>query len=102
MGINSEHGLVVETKSIKSEVIKISQTESICCSNCNKKLLIVYVKDFGEELYKLAVDCPFCGDKSFYYEVKGWFRYVPADGVTLINMDMDDKNNKVIFKTKAI
>ena len=80
------------------EVINIRETDQIKCSNCNKQLLIIHGHKAGADLlYKLSVRCPFCGDKSFDFDVCGPMKYVPANGVVITSFA--EKDNKCVFTT---
>lgn len=83
---------------MNSPVINIDECQNIKCSNCEKKLLILpsYL-DSEEVLYKLVVDCPFCGDKSFELDIRGPLKYYPAENVKI--KDFIQKGNLVRFVT---
>ena len=82
-----------------SEVIKGENTEWITCSNCNKKLLRTPSNQSGTVvLYNIYIDCPFCGDKSFDFPIKGPFKTIPADDVRLKQWK-DLGNNRCKFET---
>ena len=72
-------------------VVKPEETEFIRCSACNKPLLRIFEKTKGQqELYKLIVSCCYCSDQSFARGVFGEFSMLPADGVCLGNVDIND------------
>jgi hypothetical protein len=79
-----ELNINVKEKVLQDNVIRPNETEFIKCSNCNKDLLqIVNKKISGETFYKMVVQCPFCGDKSWETEVKGKVGIHPCAGVAL-------------------
>lgn len=91
-----------------SLVINIKDTDSINCSNCNHSLMMVYCREMPEKqkavleknnavLSRVQVGCPFCGDKSYDYEITGQFRYHPARDVKITGFEQ--KDDKVFFKT---
>lgn len=90
----------------KSEVIKKSETTTINCSNpsCKKPLLIVYLKPDEKNRidYNLRVQCPFCSRRSYDLHVKGDFKYVTIDGVTLTGIEEDNQTNTVTIKTQKV
>lgn len=46
------------------------------CSNCRALLADIWVvRPHETEKWKLRASCPFCGDKSFIFEVQGGFHY---------------------------
>ncbi len=65
------------------------------CSNCDKKLLLVYVTEGQSDLY---VDCPFCGDKSWRYPSIKTFRVEGSSKLEMIDVEMDDKT--ILIKTR--
>lgn len=84
----------------KSRVVKRGEVEYLKCSNCNKNLLGVYCSGGADTYFLICVDCPFCLDKSFDYEVKGMFHYVPVDNVQLLDIKTDDAKNRITIQTK--
>ena len=108
MSTNNKHltieGLTINENSLgNSKVIKLNETQTIKCSNCNADLLRIAVKNtVGVENYKFVVECPFCDDKSFQYKVEGLFRWIPLDKVVVTNMLTDDQLNVVTFQTQRV
>lgn len=93
---------------MNSPVVKISDTDSIKCSNCNRQLMIVYCRPMTDErreqltknnalLSKVQAECAYCGDKSYQYEITGEFRYHPAQGIKIVDFKQNADN--VVFKT---
>ena len=108
MSTNNKHltieGLTISENSLgDSKVIKVNETQTIKCSNCEADLFRVAVKDaIGVDFYKVVVECPFCNDKSFQYKVEGLFRWIPLDKVVVTNMLTDDQLNVVTFQTQRV
>lgn len=87
----------------QSKVIKLTETDLIKCSNCGKALMNVINEKYSSDiLYSVIIDCPFCGDSSFQYEVNGLFRTHPCQGVVPINIETNEKTNVITFKTQRI
>jgi hypothetical protein len=84
----------------KCEIIKKTETDSIKCSNCKKELLIVHQsKIFETPLYSIVVQCPFCNDKSYNYEIKGDVKWVVPERVKLVNTVTSEKDKIVTLQT---
>ena len=101
MSINLEHQIRLDNK---CEVINKKETITIECSNpaCKKTLLIVYHIPYQENnvKYKLRVNCPFCLRRSYDFEVKGDFKYVPCKDILLTNIKEVESENLVIWETQ--
>lgn len=84
----------------ENELVKIDDCDKIKCSNCEKELMILpgHKHANTEVLFEVTVDCPFCNDKSFEFNVYGPLRTVPAKGVVITNTRMNGK--KFVFNTK--
>lgn len=78
-------------------VINIKDCDIIKCSNCSKRLMIVPRHEHSEKLlYLLQVDCPYCGDHSYDYEVKGPLKYYFPDNIKFKNFQEGDGRVKFI------
>lgn len=86
----------------KCKIVKKNDAKEICCCNpsCKKTLafLIDSVKN-EEVLYRLSIKCPFCNSKSYDFDVRGTLSWLMGEGVKIIDIIEDDKNNKIIWKT---
>ncbi len=80
----------------KCEIVPPGEVENIKCSGCNKTLLIVrHKRIFQDRMYSLVVECPFCMDKSFEYEVHGELAMIYPEGVKPLKQQENEKT-KVI------
>jgi phage FluMu protein Com len=76
----------VSRESLGYVVIK---DEFIRCANCNKKLLNILKVRESETKNYFIVKCPYCGDKSYKYEVSGKIYAGAAEGLVQVNCDTD-------------
>lgn len=86
----------------KCKVIKKKETKEIkCCNNSCKKTLAFLVdsKPTEEVLYHLVIKCPFCGGKSYDFDVYGTLSWIMSDGVKFSNIKEDEKNCIVTWET---
>ncbi len=75
------------------EVIKENELTLVKCSSCNKGLVSLHLnKAYNEVVYKLVVDCPFCGDASFATDIYGPLRFIPEQGVRVTNLRDETKS----------
>ena len=89
----------MEYAETKLTIVKNKNTEDIPCSNCGKVLMKVFEQDKDSStLYKVVVNCPFCGDKSFEKEVHGIFRALPGEGVLLSDVVYNGNISKFLTK----
>jgi len=83
-----------------STIITPEQTEFLRCSSCDKPILRIYEKvKSSTKLYQIVAACCFCGDKTFPKNVYGEFNFMPADGVSLGDVKVDDVNKITTFLT---
>jgi hypothetical protein len=81
-------------------VVTPDQTQFLKCSACNKPILRIFEKTkTSTELYKIVAKCPFCSDSSFPKSIYGEIGFLPADGVALGNVSVDDENKLTTFHT---
>jgi hypothetical protein len=86
----------------KCKVIHKKETKEIkCCNNSCKKTLAFLAdsETTGEVLYHLVIKCPFCGGRSYDFDVHGTLAWVMPDDVKFSNIKEDDKNHRVIWET---
>jgi hypothetical protein len=63
--------------------------DNIKCANCSKKLLtLIKVSENSQKNY-FIVKCPFCGDKSYKYEVNGKIYAGAYEGLVITNCETD-------------
>lgn len=87
----------------KTNIIRPNETTYIKCSNCSKNLICIAPHKLADKtFYKMVVECPFCGDKSFEYDVKGTVGVRPCEGVGLVDIKRDDKKMTNLYKTRLI
>jgi len=62
------------------------------CSSCDKALVEIWVVSRDSVDSKIVANCPFCGDKSFIYEINGQFLLGHMDDTVIVDTDVDDNN----------
>jgi hypothetical protein len=70
-----------------------------CCSNCNKKLLTLYLKQDGELSNSIYVKCPFCQDHSYKYTYSGSYRWEEMK-VIVVDIEMDGNIHTLLTEPK--
>jgi hypothetical protein len=92
-----------EQKNLKTKIVRPDETDIIKCSNCNKELVQIHVTKLSSEaFYKMVVECPFCKDKSWEYDIKGRVGVRPCAGVALINIDKNDQKMINYYRTEKL
>jgi len=77
-----------------------NETKMLQCSNCSLDLMRLIPQKTSQELtFKVTVECPKCGDKSFEEDMYGTFNFVLGEGVQLKNIKEDSNNKTAHFLT---
>lgn len=101
MAVQTQYELRLDNK---CEVINKKETMTLICSNpsCKQPLLIIHHTPTESKRisYNFRVQCPYCPRRSYDFEVTGDLKYVPVDGVLLIDVQEDYENNVVTIQTK--
>lgn len=81
------------------EVVPLTDTRTLVCSNCDAKLLIIRNKSQSVvPLYNIRVECPLCGDYSYDEPVYGQLQIIWPEGI--FPKEVETRENVTIFKTK--
>ena len=87
----------------KTKIVRPDETTYIKCSNCEKRLVCIAPHKLSDKVfYKLVVECPFCKDKSFEYDIKGTMGIRPCDGVALVDIERDDEKMTNFYRTTRV
>lgn len=88
-----------EPRVIKTDKDKVV----IKCSNCNAALVNILADTTNADVETpFVAECCFCGDKSYQQSVKGLLRWSPAEGVIVVDIKIDYRDNVATLKTIAI
>lgn len=71
--------------------------DHIKCANCSKKLLTLIKVAENETKNYFIVKCPYCGDKSFKYEVIGKIYAGAAEGLAIIDCNTDNPKKNLFI-----
>jgi DNA-directed RNA polymerase subunit RPC12/RpoP len=74
----------------------------IKCGNCNKNLLSVIKIQENNQQHNIKVDCPYCNDESFWYKIDGKICIQPCDGLSMVDMNTDIKDEIHFTEIKVI
>lgn len=69
----------------------------LTCSNCDKKLAIIMRVREDDIETRFRAECP-CGDHSFVTPVGGQVRIAAAEGMNLIDIQMEDNMTMIVVK----
>lgn len=95
--MNSNWALMAKIDSIDREegVYDLLFEDSIKCANCDSKIVdVIKVQENKEKQLQIIAECPFCGDSSFLYEIKGVVYLQATDGITIVDMPTEVDNNR--------
>ena len=92
----------VEQKERESQGFLLIKDDIIKCANCGIDLLCVLkVKDENVET-AIRVDCPYCGDGSFWYKISGKIYIQAAEGLSIKDMPINIRNGIRFTDIKVI
>lgn len=87
--MNNEQQLSCVGEQLENEAIVILDRIDLKCISCSKPLAILVKVSNSQKTKKYSAKCP-CGDSSFKKKLIGNYRFCPADGVAIVNMNSND------------
>lgn len=88
----------IEQKEIEKQGFSFLQDDIIVCGNCNKQLIqIIKVKN-TDDTQAIKVSCPYCGDHSFWYKIKGKIYMQPKKDLFIYDAPVEIRGD-ILYST---